>query len=717
MAHVLFRNPLPTIESGKRYAPGALALEILNLQRTPDGTLRAVRGPCPLIPDYGAGFPAAYSRMFGVFHVALDSGMRDVTLIRSGSKLLQARGWRRDVETLVGGGGTFSTHVLSDDGNPRFPDMFCEVGGRAIWTNGIDKAQIYDGYKLLPLGYSVQPNAPTALGPSDENAGFSNLADGTADTSASIDSEQNPGVYRNSAHYSHPGRIGSAGDILEGQGGAVLAGAWYYVAQFRDDFGNLSPLSVFGGPCTIRTEQTASDYNKDFLLWNTLKPLQQYAVHIDDLTKQFFVQGIPTGTDGTVARRVGRTPDTMRNPTRPHLLVEIPDNVTTVYPDNHADSELGAPLVDYAPVPIFKIMCPYGGGLAIANTSANPGMVMLSEPGLAGTFRKDRWLFPDPNGAEVTGLAPFEGMLLAFTINTVYVIIDDAEGLRAKPLTSNIGCVAPRSIKATGFGPLVWLGRDGFYAMLNGQVRPVSNDEENPARNIDTTIQKLNQSRLSLAVAEWSPETREYLCAVSEAGVLGNNMLLAFDGEGWRRQRLGLYITDMCLTKDARQYVIACGSRSSNGSHGVWVLDRETRNWTPPTKTYRYKSHWLRLDPLGLNRFNISTVYVGLVESVADAKLTWRTYANGHRDAVKQTGTLTLVAPDLTEHLSNIVLGTGKAREPRLYWKQFAVKLTAVDSFAFDLEGVETQNQHLHIAAFAFDATPVDESGSRASKG
>ena len=63
--------PLPLVESGQVYAPGAFAYEVQNLQLTPEGTLRGVRGPAPLIPDFGAGFPWP-GRIHGVHNALLD---------------------------------------------------------------------------------------------------------------------------------------------------------------------------------------------------------------------------------------------------------------------------------------------------------------------------------------------------------------------------------------------------------------------------------------------------------------------------------------------------------------------------------------------------------------------------------------------------------------------------------------------------------------------
>jgi hypothetical protein len=312
-------------------------------------------------------------------------------------------------------------------------------------------------------------------------------------------------------------------------------------------------------------------------------------------------------------------------------------------------------------------------------------------------------------------LANFEGKLYAFTRASVFEIVDNpGQPLQGRLVTGGRGAVAPSSIRPTGFGALVWLSTAGFQALRGGEIVDISED-------ILPTIQKLNPARLSLACAAWSPETREYLCAVPESGDLYNHLVLVYDGRGWRRRKYGVHFTDMATTRDERGLVLACGGFTGGGqADHVWVLDREVRTYTPPTKTYLFQSGWLRMDPTGRDPFNVSTVFVGLLESSA-TQLTWRVYKNGRRDVAATSSTatsaLSMTAPDVTEHVSNGVLGTLKVRTPRLFWKRFDVKLTGVDSFAFDLEGSEGSGQFPQIAAFAFEGVFVNNAGSRAFRG
>jgi hypothetical protein len=674
---------LPLIESGQRYAPGALAKEIVNLQLTPEGTLRGVRGPAPLIPDYGAGYPWA-GRVYGVYHARLDRGTRDVTLVRSGTTLQEQTGWgisSTPTRTLVTG--------LSSDPNARFPDCFVEVAGKIVWCNGIDTPRIYDGYSILPLGYSIRPGAPAATGPADSG---------------------HP-VFRNQNGYSHPGKIGTPGNFFDSKSGAVLAGTWYYYVQFEDRFGNRSALSAAGGPAVIRQEYTKDLYWQDYnnysadssttsVLGVTLYPgttLGLLTVQIDDLTRQFLVSGIALGPAGTVARILYRTTGT--DPT-PRFLAREDNNTVQHFPDNTPDSALGDAAKDYIPVPTFGLAWEHSGCLVIADGRT----IRMSDPFFPGSFERDMGV-PLPD--DPTGGFSFAGRCYATTETGLYAIeVTESGRLRARPLPSGKGMVAARSGAATDLGVYVGLGRDGFWSMDASEAGTDISDSIRP------TFRRLVPGALSRAAGVWDPNRREYLCAVPEAGTSGNSLVLAWDGAGWRRRRYGISFSSCCVTKDWRRYVLAGGRRSSEDN--VWALDRET-GYNLPAKTYTYKSAWLRMDANGRNRFNVDAVYVGYVESVKGATMTVKVWQNGSRDTTVGPSaghSVEMVAPSTTDVMDALVLGTGKTRTPRLTWKRIDTRVISAESFAFDLSSTSP----MHIVGFSFDAYLVDSSGARVSR-
>lgn len=689
---------LPTIESNKTYAPDAFAYQIVNLQHSPDGTLAAVRGPCPYLNEDWSG------RLYGVFHSLLDNGTRDILMVRVGSSVYEQTCWAASTWTKLHEG-------LTNSGNYKYPDQFCEVGGRVIWTNGYDSPLIYDGYirknqkagtdpLLMTLGYDRPPGAPTVLGPQVKSDNLNRA--------------------QNSNGYAHPGGIGTLSSSItaavpeqaDANDAAIqlmLAGNWNYYVQYEDCFGNRSKLSAEGS-VRVHQEQTRPMYVEQIAAKKeTVYDLGVNAIDADDITRQFWVDNISVGPEGTVARLLFRSQDTLHFPSTPRLLCRIPDNETTSWPDEVPDGLLGVPATDYITVPTFKVMCPWQGGLAIGNTTANQGIVWISDPGFPGSFRPEKYIYPDPNGSEVTGLAAFAGKLLAFTERNVYLIEETSGNLFSYPLTNGIGCVAPSSIAATASGMLVWLGRDGFYGYDGENVRLLSDA-------IEPTIRRLAWQRASRSVAVYNKVTREYICAVTEAGQSSPNLLLCWDGDGWREQRHNLLYNSLCATRDVRDYVIGASHVTEGTGQKLVVLDHENRTYPSPITQYVYKSRWLKIDGAGLTRFNAATLYVGFLES-SSATVQVNCYRNGRWDEVIATGELTLIADDRAAVFSTSVLGTARTASPRLYWKRFDMQLRSVDSFAFELVGTPTDAEYINIAAFAFDGVVAADRGARISRG
>lgn len=672
---------LPSAESGKVYAPADMAWRIENFKLTSEGTLRSIRGPAPIIPDYGSGYPYG-GRVHCVFHALLDNGMRDVLLIRAGTTLYAQKGWDRGLDALV--------TDLSDDPLARYPDVAVEVGGKVIWSNGIDAPQVYDGYTVKPLGHERAPSAPTALGPGDTG---------------------HP-AFRNNGGYSHPGKVGVIGDVFTTNSGAMLDATYTYFVQLEDVFGDLSPLSA-GASVRLRQEFTQGAYWPDYAEYPgadggfvgigvTPVQLGLLAVGFDDLTRQFALTDIATGAQGVLARHLWRT---KANDPAPRFLARIPDQVTTVFIDNTPDANLGPPAEEYVTTPRFSIACSYQGCLVVFEAGTN--RLRISEPGFPGTFKRDRYVDIDSDGAIGSGLAVFGGKLYAWTGSTMFFVENDAEGVRAQPVPQGRGCEAPQSIATTDEGLLVWLGRRAWYAMTADEVVSRVSDAE------DKLFFRLNAALLGRAVGRFDPNTRQYICFVPEAGSISNPLGMVWDGRGWRRYRLGLNVETMCITQDWRMYALVGGRRSGGSEHNVWALDREVTSYTGPTKTYKYQSAWIRLDPTGRTTANYDTVHIGVVEA-SNGPVTYTLWRDDNRDTEVDTGTLTLVDPSTTELLNTVVIDGGKFHNPRLTWFKFDTRLIDARSFAFDLTCDDPT--FLELAAFAFDGHIVDPAGARENR-
>lgn len=654
--------PLPVVESGQKYAAASLAQEITNLRLTSEGTLESVRGPVPLIPDYGSGYPYGSGRMYGVYHALLDDGTRDVTLFRCGDTLFQQTGWTRGVETLQTG--------LSSDPNARWPDQFVEVAGKIVWNNAVDTALVYDGYVLLPLGYDRAPGAPQTAGPGDTG---------------------HP-VFRNAGGYSHPGRVGTVGNFFSNGQGSLLPYARAYYVQYEDYFGNRSALSPASGAVTLRQEYTATEHWNAYTNYpnGATQDLGLLSVNTSDLTRQFLVEGIPSGPAGTVARLLYATPDLNQSDGKPRLLARIPDNLTNVYPDNTPDGGLGAEAEDYITLPRFTAMCAHNGCLVVLEGRN----VRISEPGFIGTFKRKSFAPLDADGAEPSGVFSFGGKLYAATTRTLFVVEETEYGWQARAISHGTGLVGPNAVDATPFGVCVGLDASGFWSLdFEGKITPISEE-------IYPLFKRLRSGYLSHVCVRWSPLDRELLCAIPKVGpTFGNNLVMVWDGRGWRRRDYGIAFESLCITKDWRQDVYGAG-QIVGGVYNVFCLTGEAQTFTPPTRVSRFRSQWLRMDPTGRQRFNVRKIHIGIVESTSN-DLTVTVWQNGTRDTAVVTTTREGRNPATSDLWNTLVLGTGAARTPRLTWKEVAVRVRSAESFSFDVSA--TYPVPLHIAAFAFD--------------
>ena len=252
-----------------------------------------------------------------------------------------------------------------------------------------------------------------------------------------------------------------------------------------------------------------------------------------------------------IAVSIYRTPDIDNVGATPRFVTRLAAACDFAFPDNVSDAELGDDMVPTVAIPVFKVMCVHQGRLIIGNISGAPGMVMRSEQGYPGTFSAIDFVFPDSGGEEITALFSHNSQLLAFTETTVYAMDDFAA---PTPITHGVGCVAPQSIQVMRDGSLVWLARDGFYALQGGAINLISS-------SIDRTMKiHLNRNRFRLATAVIDPESGEYRCAVCPTGSEAQSLILCFDGNYWREINYNMHISSFAVTRDTRNLclVAAC---------------------------------------------------------------------------------------------------------------------------------------------------------------
>ena len=652
---------IPAGEALKSFTPTGLAWQVLNLVKGVEGTLRSVRGPCP----YEQNPQVSYGAFHGVYHTGAP---RDFLITRTGTQLRRHAGWARNYEVLVSG--------LSDDANQRFPDQWATINGLVIWTNGVDRAIIAepDG-TVSRLGYSRRPSAPAVESPTK--------LDGDNTTRVSL--------YANGDGYSYHGRIGTVGDEISQVEGKLLAGSWYYYAQYVDNYGNKSPLSAVSNAASVYPQSVVVDPGND-----------QYE-QMDDLTRQFLVRLTGDAPAHTAYVDLYRTPDTRNLGTEVRWLARIPGRYETLYPDNKPDSELGPIAVNVLGVPVFKVMTTHQGRLVIANTHSEPGAVFISDIAQPGTYRPSHKIVPDSNGAEVTAVFSFEDNLLAFTENSIYLIVVTDEGVLSRPLFEGVGCAAPSSIQTTRDGTLMWLSTAGFYGLKAGTPELLS-------KNIDETIhERINRPRMAQAVATIEPITNTYMCAVAPSGKTRQELILCLDEDGWRELDLGIHVKCICTMKDQRGYVLMGGRDGSDNN--LFVFDHEYSSYTPPDRTYRYRSGWMRTDEVGLSPFRVRMLYLKMVRAWHGNAIV-RFFIDNKWSVVGEEQAISLMDRWGNENLNQAdaaVIGNDKVVRSPEYWRKVSTppELDTCFSFAFEIECEHPVRMKLN--AIAFDVAPVGQ--------
>jgi hypothetical protein len=585
------------------------------MEMTDSGTLRSIVGPVEYRPstytNNGGSVPNFFpyeAPLYGVHHALLEGGKRDVLLIHDNKGIYVLDGWEGPGwRFLIAPSGT-SAEVNLDfqemDGRVRFPTQFVSTPTGVVIIPQGDRAYFYDGTTIAPLGFSEVPGPPTAIGPKKKSvAGQPRGVSDDEDLADDVGGFYKTG--RNMNDVMGNNRCGSirndvvdidsgAGKRSNALGGTRMEGAWAAKLQFVDHWGNLSAMSPQSTQIVVPKE--------DNLTKNRKKDEDEFAAA---LRVQFAWGDLDEGPEHCVARNLYRTRDQLNSGIPGYFWVApiskgsrlvkatMASREQAIYPDNTPDNRLVAEAKEYVPVPIFRLATVCFGRLWIANTVDNPGLVRPSEPFFFGTFEANQEIYPDANGAEITGLLAINQGLLVFTETSTFLITqnDSGNAFKTAVLSTVVGCVAPNTARVLQNGQAVWLARDGFYSWGgSGMPQPVSPEIK------DRLLNKVNKGWRRKAVAAVDPKMGEYRCWLPVDGSQENNLCLVYDGEGWR-ERDDVYAEAVCVTADHRQYMLALGRAQHINNHSsLWVLDhdgRGTQQWNG-TRTSYVETVWLR---------------------------------------------------------------------------------------------------------------------------
>jgi len=674
----------------------------------------------PAIPVYG-------KKQHGIYHALLQNGERDVLLLHTGGELWEFRGWNRDWRRLLSNpaGPHGLQDRLHDDDATRFPTQFETVGNGVVIVPQDGRSYFYDGHLLCPLGFTQKPAAPVGLGPSSTAMG-----NRTSDNIAGVNDTDyaHSGLYAAKDAYTKSGmtygfgkcRIGSVNPYLtdvEGakfEAGLLDGGEWRCKVVFIDKFGNLSAPSEASEPITFDRQGAEAGVKgpatddpdaafADDVPWASAT--SKTAVAPEFLKMQVAWTGIPEGPDHCVGRILYRTKDLLNSGSAKFFelpldtsaittgFATLPDNVTTVYPDNMSDSFLGLPVDNIIPVPQFKLCRVAFGRLFVGNTASNEGAIHFSQPGRWGTFRDKDAIYPDPSGGEITGLWRCDQGLLAFTASSTFLVTANSTGddFTASPVSQQVGCSAPNSIQTMPDGRVIWLSQDGFFSFDGQSVKFES-------QHLKRTFKRLTRSRFAQACSAYDTYSKEYRCWVSADGSKENNYCLTYSGESWRT-RADFAPRDVCVTQDHRNYMLAAGSViGDNGSHdGVYLLDHvgspaPSVNLAPlrniaDSREAIIETVWMQ-GAQSKRKETVPSIYLWFRET-GGSSINIEVMRDWREDVVEAVQVERFTNVDAPSFLGQAVLGSqsDRFRRRRPYWTRAHIYLPSAESFKLRLRG------------------------------
>tara|TARA_R110002012_G_scaffold300966_1_gene501052 strand:- start:845 stop:3100 length:2256 start_codon:yes stop_codon:yes gene_type:complete len=234
-----------------------------------------------------------------------------------------------------------------------------------------------------------------------------------------------------------------------------------------------------------------------------------------------FLNELPTGKDGVVARRIYRTKNqrvSFEDNAQSALLFlvkQINDNSTTEYIDAIPDNALivqGPELTDSSIISSsYQFGANWNGRLWLAGGKINGQRIIYSASGLPEQFGQFNYFdVGSTGGGDITQLYAYYNNLLVFRENAIDIIRDNGGTFTISQLTPDVGTNASNTICfVPGIG-VVFLNKDGLYAISGGLDGGSSISIGKISDAVGKEIQNVNVPALPSATAAYSKKEKEY---------------------------------------------------------------------------------------------------------------------------------------------------------------------------------------------------------------
>ena len=522
---------------------------------------------------------------------------------------------RCDLSYLVGNTGS-GGGIVDIDRFRRIPTLnepvtdYEPFGRYLIIVNGHDKPLKFDGEKenneVRPLGWDGVPSPPSPwrvdVDDSVNNSEFQNLVivDDSGQTNTSP------------VGYSQTLGLGYTDNGSES--------SYRWKVTWISETGSESPLSASSELVTW-TEPTGGP------------------AYYRNKRQGVFLEDIPVGPPGTVARRIYRTKNLGNGASTDALsnyyfVAEIKNNVDTVYVDYTPDQFL----LTLAPSDTASVIFPAPGArfaatfkncLFLDGGQADPTRVYYSNPLNPDSFSaSDYFDVGVRDGGDITGLFAYYNSLILFRESSIELVRGDpANGFNVVPFIQGIGCRAINSVSAVPGVGIMFLGNDGVYRIFGGLDGGSQVQIEKMTTNLVKTEKRFNPALLARASATYSSKWREWHCYMPVDGEEKPAFGLVYhvDKNAWST-RTSFPVGCICADQNG-ELIFGHNTGKPSGTPSTWetglfVISRKraagysviplsdptaVQDAAPPTSIY--KSNWMDMGKAAQKKF-VKYVYL-----------------------------------------------------------------------------------------------------------
>lgn len=444
------------------------------------------------------------------------NGAKQSLLFETNGTLYEVNGSTEEIDTLLTG------RYIPTQTDP--PTSYNSYGRYLIISNGLDgpvkyRASRGGADRIYDLGWRGIPGTPVArtIGNPDS------VPRTFLDAAANLINDQ----IWTPTDASFQGVTGAAADDLTRVS---------YKVSFVNEAGSESPLSGASNDITYKAVSVTRGGTSG---------VPRTGIIID----------IPTGPNGTIARRIYRT----KNDGSTYFFVaQVSENASLVYTDFRDDSQLGseAPLPSESivmPSPAAKFSASFKDCVFVDGGYMDAQRLYYSNPRQPDTFSADAYFeVGTRQGGDITGLAPYYNSLLIFRETAIDLIRGDTlNGFELVPFIQGIGTTSPSAIIPIPNRGISFISKDGIYLIAGGLDGGEKLTLNKISQGLEEFFDRANIDKLPQATGAYSSKDREVHYYFSADGKTFNSIGLVyhFDAKTWS-QRDDFPVKCMTVDKD-----------------------------------------------------------------------------------------------------------------------------------------------------------------------